>query len=86
MIAAYRRSREGAGREPGEIQAAGREVSDSKFGSIAIISSDPATHVRKIERIEKLGATAIVLMNVSAADPHAALRVYGEQVQPELRD
>jgi coenzyme F420-dependent glucose-6-phosphate dehydrogenase len=36
--------------------------------------------------MHQLGATAIVLMNVSGADPHGTLRVYGEQVLPQLRD
>lgn len=72
--------------EPAEIQANGREVSDAKFEAGALISSDPKSHVRKIKAIEQLGATAIFLMNVSGADPHAALRVYGQEVLPELRD
>lgn len=72
--------------EPSQIQANGSEVSDAEFKAGAIISSDPAAHVRKIKAIEKLGATAIFLMNCSGADPHGALRVYGEQVLPELRD
>ncbi len=71
--------------EPAEIQANGREVSDREFKAGAIISSDPAAHVRKIKAIGALGATAVMLMNVSSADPQAALRVYGEQVLPELR-
>jgi hypothetical protein len=33
---------------------------------------------------EKLGATTVVLMSVSEDDPHAAIRVYGESVLPEL--
>jgi coenzyme F420-dependent glucose-6-phosphate dehydrogenase len=71
--------------DPAEIQTAGRDVSDATFKALAIISSDPAAHVRKIKGIKQLGATAIVLMNVSGAAPHDALRVYGEQVLPELR-
>ena len=72
--------------EPAEIQANGREVSDREFKAGAIISSDPAAHVRKIKAIKQLGATAIILMNVSAADPRGALRVYGDVVLPALRD
>jgi coenzyme F420-dependent glucose-6-phosphate dehydrogenase len=72
--------------EPAEIQAQGRDVSDSKFKASAIVGSDPASHVRKIRMIGQLGATAVVLMNVSGHDPHEALRVYGEHVLPELRD
>src|SRR5215210_5172261 len=72
--------------EPAEIQANGDDVADSEFKAGAIISSDPAKHVSKIKAISQLGATAIFLMNVSGADPHAALRVYGEHVLPEFRD
>ena len=72
--------------EPAEIKAGGDEVPDKKFKAGAIIGSDPASHVRKIKAIGELGATAIFLMNVSAADPIGALRVYGEDVLPELRD
>ena len=71
--------------EPAELKANGEEVSDRSFKAGAIIGSDPATHVRKIKAIRQLGASAIVLMNVSAADPLGALRVYGEEVLPELR-
>ena len=52
---------------------------------MGIISSDPSTHVRKIKAIRELGATTVVLMNISGADPHGTLRVYGESVLPELR-
>ena len=71
--------------DPAEIQAHGRDVSDKEFKAGSIISSDPAKHVRKIQAIEQLGATAVMLMNVSGADPHAALRVYGQEVLPQLR-
>jgi coenzyme F420-dependent glucose-6-phosphate dehydrogenase len=126
VIAAYRRSCEQAGREPGEIilqgmaswaaddeaafdgarewkptlvdenythdihdpaavQATADEVSDLKFKTMGLISSDPKTHVRKLKAIRELGATAVVVMNISGSDPHGMLRVYGEQVLPELR-
>ena len=71
--------------DPAAIQANGREIGDTAFKLNAIVSSDPADHVRRIKAIRALGASAIVLMNVSGADPHAALRVYGERVLPELR-
>lgn len=127
VIAAYRRSAEEAGREPGEIilqgmaswgadddaalegarewkatlvdphytdaihdpaeiQANGREVSDAKFKAMAIVSSDPETHVKRLKAMRQLGATAIAIMNVSGADPHGMFRAYGEQVLPQLRD
>jgi coenzyme F420-dependent glucose-6-phosphate dehydrogenase len=72
--------------DPAEIQAAGREVSDTMFEAMSLIGSDPSKHARKIKAIEQLGATAIVLMNVSGADPLGAIRTYGESVLPELRD
>jgi coenzyme F420-dependent glucose-6-phosphate dehydrogenase len=72
--------------DPAEIQRNGQEVSDTMFKASTIISSDPASHVRKIKLIEQLGPTAIMLMNVSAGDPLGALRVYGKDVLPELRD
>jgi coenzyme F420-dependent glucose-6-phosphate dehydrogenase len=72
--------------DPGEIYRQGEsEVSDSKFTKQIIASSDPSQHVRRIKLLEKLGATKMALMNVSGDDPHAAIRVYGESVLPELR-
>jgi coenzyme F420-dependent glucose-6-phosphate dehydrogenase len=71
--------------DPAEIQANGREVSDSAFKMNAIVSSSPDAHVRKIKAIKAMGATAIVLMNISGADPLGTLRVYGESVLPALR-
>jgi coenzyme F420-dependent glucose-6-phosphate dehydrogenase len=71
--------------KPGEIQANGRQVSDAMFKAGAAISSDPKDHVRRIKLIREMGATAIVMMNASGADPEAAIRIYGEQVLPELR-
>ena len=127
VIAAYRRSCEEAGREPGEIilqglvswadsdeaafesarewkgtlvdaaysedlhdpaavgAAGAADISDRKFKTMGIVSADPDTHVRKIKAMQQLGATAIVLMNVSGADPEGTLRVYGEKVLPQLR-
>jgi coenzyme F420-dependent glucose-6-phosphate dehydrogenase len=127
VIAAYRRSCEDAGREPGEIilqglvawaesddaavdsarewkatlvdqnysedvhdprqvAALGAEVPDLKFKAMGILSSNPGTHVKKIKAMTQLGATAVVLMNISGADPEGTLRVYGEHVLPQLRD
>jgi alkanesulfonate monooxygenase SsuD/methylene tetrahydromethanopterin reductase-like flavin-dependent oxidoreductase (luciferase family) len=72
--------------DPAEISKNGEEkVPDAMFTKQVICSSDPATHVKCIKLVEKLGADIMVLMNVSGADPHAALRVYGEKVLPELR-
>jgi coenzyme F420-dependent glucose-6-phosphate dehydrogenase len=126
VIAAYRRGRDTAGRDPGEIvlqtlaswaesdEAAldgsrewkgtlvdehytdaiadpvevgrnGADVSDAQFEAMAIVSADPDTHVKRIQMLEKLGATAVCVMNVSGADPHGTIRTYGEHVLPALR-
>jgi coenzyme F420-dependent glucose-6-phosphate dehydrogenase len=72
--------------DPAEIYQRGEEeVSDEMFTKQVICSSDPSTHAKRIKAIEKLGADVMCLMNVSGADPHAALRFYGERVLPELR-
>jgi coenzyme F420-dependent glucose-6-phosphate dehydrogenase len=72
--------------DPAEIQALGREkVSDEDFLEAAIISSDPEVHAERIREIAALGADAIFLMNVSAADPLAAIGVYGDSVLPAIR-
>jgi coenzyme F420-dependent glucose-6-phosphate dehydrogenase len=72
--------------DPGEIYRRGEEeVEDSAFTKQVIASADPDTHVKRISTLQKLGATTMVLMNVSGKDPHGALRVYGERVLPALR-
>jgi coenzyme F420-dependent glucose-6-phosphate dehydrogenase len=72
--------------DPAEIYRNGEnEVPDEVFTKQVIVSSDPQEHVKRIKAIEKLGADAMVLMNVSAADPEGALRVYGDQVLPALK-
>jgi coenzyme F420-dependent glucose-6-phosphate dehydrogenase len=53
--------------------------------AMGILSADPDVHVRKIKALQQLGATAVVLINISGADPHGTLRVYGERVLPQLR-
>jgi coenzyme F420-dependent glucose-6-phosphate dehydrogenase len=72
--------------DPAEIGRNGEEVSDSTFTSKAIVSADPDTHVKKIRMLEKMGATAVCVMNVAGGDPLGLLRVYGESVLPSLRD
>lgn len=73
--------------DPGQIYRRGEEeVPDSRFSKQIIPSSNPKEHVKRIKLVQKLGATTMVLMNVSANDPQRALRVYGESVLPELRD
>jgi coenzyme F420-dependent glucose-6-phosphate dehydrogenase len=72
--------------DPAEIYRRGEdEVKDTTFTKQIIASADPDKHVKRISMLEKLGATTVVLMNVSGKDPHGALRVYGEQVLPALR-
>jgi coenzyme F420-dependent glucose-6-phosphate dehydrogenase len=72
--------------EPAEIGAKGSEVSDMKFKAMGLISSDPAQHVRKIKAMQQLGATAIVIMNISGNDPVGMLKIYGTEVLPKLRE
>ena len=62
-----------------------RQVSDDDLRESFIVSSDPAEHAERVREVERLGATIVVLTNNSGADPHGAIRVYGEQVLPALR-
>jgi coenzyme F420-dependent glucose-6-phosphate dehydrogenase len=59
-------------------------VSDDELKKALIISSDPEVHADRIREAEQLGATAIAAMNVSGADPHGAVEVYGGKVLPAL--
>ena len=72
--------------DPAQIESNGRDVPDAQFKAMAAVSSNPKAHLRRIKAMRELGATAIVLMNVSGADPIGTLRMYGESVLPELRD
>jgi coenzyme F420-dependent glucose-6-phosphate dehydrogenase len=72
--------------DPAQIYRNGEdEVPDELFATQVICSADADTHVQRIKAIEQLGADVMCLMNVSGADPHAALRFYGERVLPQLR-
>lgn len=71
--------------DPAEVGAKGSQVSDTKFKTMGLISSDPDSHVRKIKAMQQLGATAIVIMNISGRDPVGMLRTYGDHVLPQLR-
>jgi coenzyme F420-dependent glucose-6-phosphate dehydrogenase len=71
--------------DPAEVGAKGAQVPDMQFKAMGLISSDPAAHVRKIKFMQQLGATAIVIMNISGSDPIGMLRTYGEHVLPQLR-
>jgi coenzyme F420-dependent glucose-6-phosphate dehydrogenase len=72
--------------DPAEVGANGSEVSDMKFKAMGLISSDPAQHAKKIKAMQQLGATAVVIMNISGRDPLGLVRIYGEDVLPALRD
>jgi hypothetical protein len=61
-----------------------KQISDDELREALIISSDPERHVERIREAEALGATTMALMNVSGADPHRAIEVYGERVLPAL--
>jgi len=61
-----------------------RQVSDQQLCEDLIISSDPERHAERVREVERLGATTVALMNNSGADPHAAIRIYGETVLPKL--
>ena len=64
---------------------AATQVSDEEFEEAVIVSADPDEHVERVREVERLGATAVCLMNVSGADPHGAIDVYRERVLPRLR-
>jgi coenzyme F420-dependent glucose-6-phosphate dehydrogenase len=68
-----------------QVAATAQNVSDDKFRIMGIISADPDIHIKKIKLLSAMGATAIVLMNVSGKDPHGTLRLYGEELLPKLR-
>jgi coenzyme F420-dependent glucose-6-phosphate dehydrogenase len=61
------------------------QVSDDDLREALIIGSDPDLHVERVREIEAMGATTVALMNVSGADPRAALGVYRDRVLPALR-
>jgi coenzyme F420-dependent glucose-6-phosphate dehydrogenase len=72
--------------KPQEMYEEGeRQLSDDDLKEAFIISSDPEEHVERIREVEKMGATIVVLMNNSGADPMGAIDTYGKQVLPALR-
>jgi coenzyme F420-dependent glucose-6-phosphate dehydrogenase len=71
--------------EPAQVGEIGESVSDRKFKMMAMVSADPAKHLRQLKAIQGMGATAVAVMNVSAADPLGMIQLYGERVLPELR-
>jgi coenzyme F420-dependent glucose-6-phosphate dehydrogenase len=71
--------------DPAQVGEVGESISDRTYKMMAIVSADPGTHVRRIKAMKAMGATAVVVMNVSGADPLGTLRLYGEHVLPALR-
>ena len=65
---------------------AGDQVSDDEFAQEGVIvATDPDTHVERIRELEQLGPTIVCLQLIGSADPHGAIRIYGDTVLPELR-
>jgi coenzyme F420-dependent glucose-6-phosphate dehydrogenase len=60
-------------------------VSDDEFREGFLIGSDTDAMADRVRGIEKMGATIVVLMNISGADPHGAIKAYGSEVLPALR-
>jgi coenzyme F420-dependent glucose-6-phosphate dehydrogenase len=60
-------------------------IDDDQFRELQIISSDPDEHAERVRAIEQLGATTVVLMNISGADPLAAIETYSQRVLPAVR-
>jgi coenzyme F420-dependent glucose-6-phosphate dehydrogenase len=72
--------------DPEAMQRRAEErVSDEALREALVISSDPDDHVARIRRVEELGATIVVVMNNSGADPMGAIRTYRDRVLPTLR-
>ncbi len=71
--------------DPAQVGQLGEDLSDRKYKMMAMLGPDPAKHVRQIKAMQAMGATAVVVMNVSGADPLGTVRLYGEHVLPQLR-
>jgi coenzyme F420-dependent glucose-6-phosphate dehydrogenase len=72
--------------DPQKMYEHGEEViSDDDLKEAFAISSDADVHAERIREVEKMGATTVVIMNNSGADPHGAIRVYKEKVLPALK-
>jgi coenzyme F420-dependent glucose-6-phosphate dehydrogenase len=61
-----------------------QQVSDDDLAESFILGPDPDHHAERIRAVEEIGATTVVLMNNSGADPHGAIRFYGQRVLPAL--
>jgi coenzyme F420-dependent glucose-6-phosphate dehydrogenase len=62
-----------------------QQVSDDDLAESFILGPDPDHHAERIRAVEEIGATTVVLMNNSGADPHGAIRFYGQRVLPAVR-
>ena len=62
-----------------------RQVSDEKLREALIIGSDLDMHVERVREVEAMGASTVALMNVSGADPRAALAAYRDRGLPARR-
>jgi coenzyme F420-dependent glucose-6-phosphate dehydrogenase len=71
--------------DPAEVGELGESIPDRTFKLMAALSADPSAHVRQIKAMKAMGATAVVMMNVSGADPLGTVRLYGDHVLPALR-
>jgi coenzyme F420-dependent glucose-6-phosphate dehydrogenase len=71
--------------DPAQVGQVGEGISDLKYKMMAALSADPDAHVRQVKMIRAMGATAVVMMNVSGADPLGTIRLYGDHVLPALR-
>ena len=72
--------------DPREMYAhAEKTIDDDAFRELQILSADPDVHSERIRAVEELGATTVVLMNISGSDPLAAIDIYRERVLPALR-
>jgi coenzyme F420-dependent glucose-6-phosphate dehydrogenase len=60
-------------------------ISDDEYREKAILSSDPGEHAKRLGELKEMGATVIVVQNCSGAAIEESIRVYGEQVLPQLR-
>jgi len=61
-------------------------VSDAEYRRKAILSADADEHVERLRQIVGLGATTLAVINPSGNDPEGAIRFYGEEVLPRLRE
>jgi len=63
------------------------QVADEEFMQHFVISADPEEHVSRIRQLEQIVDGDVVVKLSNQSGPHAleAIRVYGDQVLPQLR-